>query len=54
MGLDPFRARFVHNEGLSLADILTEASIRGVRDEQAVRSRDRIFNPVMMDAGTRS
>jgi hypothetical protein len=44
--LDQLRARFVRNEGLPFADVLSEASIRGVLDEQGVRYRDRVFNPV--------
>jgi hypothetical protein len=40
------RARFSQNEGLPFADILTEASIREVLQEQGVKYRDRMFNPV--------
>jgi hypothetical protein len=44
--LDAVRARFARNEGLPFADILTEASIRDVRNEQGVPYRDRVFSPV--------
>ena len=44
--LDAVRARFAHNEGLPFANILTEASIRDVLNEQGVKYRDRVFSPV--------
>jgi hypothetical protein len=44
--LQAVRARFAHNEGLPFADVLTEASILDVLNEQGVRYRDRLFNPV--------
>jgi hypothetical protein len=44
--LDAVRARFARNEGLPFADILTEASIRAVLNEQGVQFRDRVFSPV--------
>ena len=44
--LDAVCARFVRNEGLPFADILTEASIRDVLNEHGVQYRDRVFSPV--------
>jgi len=44
--LDAVRARFVRNEGLPFADILTEASILDVLNEHGVQFRDRVFSPV--------
>jgi hypothetical protein len=44
--LEAIRARFACNEGLPVADILTEASILDVLNEHGVRFRDRVFNPV--------
>ena len=44
--LDAVRTRFARNEGLPFADILTEASIRDVLNEQGVEYRDRVFSPV--------
>jgi hypothetical protein len=44
--LDAVRARFARNEGLPFADILTEASIRGVLNGHGVQYRDRVFSPV--------
>jgi hypothetical protein len=44
--LDAVRARFACNEGLPFADILTEASIRGVLNEHGAKYRDRVFSPV--------
>ena len=44
--LDQLRARFVRNEGLPFADVLTESRIRDALDEHGVRYRDRLFNPV--------
>ncbi len=46
MSLDAVRARFARNEGLPFADILTEASIKDVLNEQGVKFRDRVFSPV--------
>jgi hypothetical protein len=43
--LEAVRARFARNQGPPFADVLTEASIRGVLDEHGVRFRDRLFNP---------
>jgi hypothetical protein len=44
--LDQLRARFVRNEGLPFADVLTEPRIREALDAHRVRYRDRIYNPV--------
>jgi hypothetical protein len=44
--LEEVRARFARNEGLPFAEVLTEASILDVLDEQGVKYRDRLFNPV--------
>jgi hypothetical protein len=44
--LDAVRARFARNEGLPFADILTEASIREVLNENGVQYRDRVYSPV--------
>src|SRR5262245_31515892 len=44
--LDRLRARFARNEGLPLADVLTEARIHDALDEHGVRYRDRLFSPV--------
>src|SRR6516164_7264440 len=44
--LQEVRARFARNEGLPFADVLTEARIRDVLQEQGVQYRDRVFNPV--------
>src|SRR5262245_35622704 len=44
--LQEVRARFARNEGLPFADVLTEASILDVLQEQGVSYRDRVFNPV--------
>jgi hypothetical protein len=44
--LEQIRGRFVRNEGLPFADVLTEASIRDVLDEHGVTYRDRVFSPV--------
>jgi len=43
---DQLRARFVRNEGLPFADVLTEASIRDALDQHEVQYRDRVFGPV--------
>jgi len=43
--LHTVRARFAGNEGLPLADVLTEASIFAVLAEHGVEYRDRVFNP---------
>ena len=45
--LDAVRARFARNEGLPFADVLTEANILDVLNEQGVRFRDRVFTPVV-------
>ena len=44
--LDRLRARFVRNDGLPFADVLTEPRIHDALDEHGVRYRDRVFNPV--------
>ena len=44
--LQAVRARFARNEGLPVAEVLTEASILDVLNEQGVQYRDRLFNPV--------
>jgi hypothetical protein len=44
--LQMFRARFARNEGLPFADVLTEANILDVLQEQGVKYRDRVFSPV--------
>src|SRR4051812_7033569 len=44
--LQEVRARFARNEGLPFADVLTEARILDVLNEQGVQYRDRVFNPV--------
>jgi hypothetical protein len=44
--LDAVRARFARNEGLPVADVLTDASIRDVLNGHGVTFRDRVFNPV--------
>src|SRR6516225_3742860 len=44
--LQEVRARFARNEGLPFADVLTEARIRDALQEQGVKYRDRVFNPV--------
>src|SRR3954452_21976625 len=46
MSLDQLRDRFVRNDGLPFADVLTEPRIRHVLDEHGVRYRDRVFDPV--------
>jgi hypothetical protein len=38
-------ARFARNQGLPFADVLTEASIRGVLNEHGVQFRERLFSP---------
>src|SRR3954467_1227746 len=43
---DRLRARFVRNEGLPFADVLTEPRIHDALNEHGVRYRDRVFNPV--------
>ncbi len=45
-GLDQLRARFVRNDGLPFADVLTEASIRAALDDHGLQYRDRLFGPV--------
>ncbi len=44
--LKAVRARFVRNEGLPFAEVLTEAHILDVLNEQSVKFRDRVFTPV--------
>src|SRR4051795_9660632 len=44
--LDRLRARFVRNDGLPFADVLTGPRIHDALDEHGVRYRDRLFNPV--------
>ena len=44
--LDEVRARFARNQGLPFADVLTEASIREVLNDNGVKFRDRMFSPV--------
>jgi hypothetical protein len=44
--LAALRARFARNEGLRFANILTEASILEVLNDQGVEFRDRVFTPV--------
>ena len=44
--LDRLRARFLRNEGLPFADVLTEARMHDALDEHGVRYRDRLFSPV--------
>src|SRR3954452_2515173 len=46
MSLDQLRGRFVRNDGLPFADVLTDPRIRRVLDEHGVRDRDRVFDPV--------
>src|SRR4051794_10389931 len=45
MGLDRLRARFVRNDGLPFADVLTGPRIREVLDEHGVADRERVFTP---------
>src|SRR4051795_10946731 len=40
------RSRFARNEGLPVADVLTEARIHDALNEHGVRYRDRVFSPV--------
>src|SRR5215469_3426602 len=44
--LDRLRARFVRNDGLPFADVLTEPRIHDALGEHGVTYRDRVFNPV--------
>jgi len=46
LSLDQLRARFVRNEGLPFADVLTEAGIRDALDQHEVQYLDRVFSPV--------
>src|SRR3954463_16149351 len=46
MSLNQLRDRFARDEGLPFADVLTEASIRDVLHEHAVKSRNRVCDPV--------
>jgi len=44
--LKAIRARFARNEGLPFAEVLTEANILDVLNQQGVTFRDRVFTPV--------
>src|SRR3954452_14611811 len=44
--LETVRARFTCSQGLPFAEVLTEASILEVLDEQQVGYRDRVFGPI--------
>jgi len=44
--LDQLRARFVPDESLPFADILTQARIHDAIDEHRVQYRDGVFGPV--------
>src|SRR5215469_655275 len=44
--LDRLRARFVRNDGLPFADVLTEPRIHDALNEHGVQYRDRLFSPV--------
>ncbi len=46
LGLDQLRDRFVRNDGLPFADVLTEPRIRDTLDEHGVTYRDRVFTPI--------
>jgi hypothetical protein len=46
LSLDQLRARFVRNEGLPFADVLTEARIHDALDEHGVAYCDRVFTPI--------
>jgi hypothetical protein len=46
MSLDQLRARFVRDDGLPFADVLTEARIHNALDEHGVAYRDRVFTPI--------
>jgi hypothetical protein len=46
MSLEQLRARFARDEGLPLADVLTEASILDALNEHGITYRDRVFSPV--------
>jgi hypothetical protein len=46
MSLDQLRARFVRDDGLPFADVLTEARIHDALDEHGVAYRDRVFTPI--------
>ena len=46
MTLDQLRDRFVRNDGLPFADVLTEPRIRDALDEHGVQYRERVFSPV--------
>src|SRR5262245_61903196 len=45
MSLDQLRDRFVHNEGLPFADVLTEPRIRAAIDEHGVSYREWVLDP---------
>ncbi len=44
--LEAVRARFGRNTGLPFANVLNEASILDVLNDQVIKYRDRVFNPV--------
>src|ERR1700761_5638581 len=44
--LEQLRARFARNDGLPVADVLTEARVHDVLHRHGVRYRDRVFSPV--------
>jgi hypothetical protein len=44
--LEAVRARFAHSTGLPFANVLTEANIRDVLNDQGIQYRDRVFTPV--------
>src|SRR3954447_5676142 len=44
--LETVRARFTSSQGLPFAEVLTEASILEVLDEQQVGYRDRVLGPI--------
>src|SRR3954454_21551377 len=44
--LETVRARFTSSQGLTFAEVLTEASILAVLDEHQVEYRDRVFGPI--------
>jgi hypothetical protein len=46
MSLDQLRARFVRDDGLPFADVLTEARIHDALDEHGVADRDGVFTPI--------
>jgi len=44
--LEAVRARFARDTGLPFANVLTEANILDVLNDQGIKYRDRVFNPV--------